>query len=257
MTFSLAKWYLDCVTDDGTAVIGYSARLRWGPLRTGYAAILVSPPSGHPTFTSTTRATSAPALDPAGTQLDWQVPRLKVEGCWQRDAEPIGATLLDGIDWRSPMPRAQVELTIAGRRHCGLGYVDHLDLRVPPHRLPFHRLRWGRHLSPSHHAVWIAWADGLERQWGWCDGRRQSHPRVADTAVTCDDHSELRLPSGRELVDRPVRTLLRPMHALLRLTLARTVGAMRDHKRVTRSAMHDPGGTMLDHGWTIDEEVTW
>jgi hypothetical protein len=155
------------------------------------------------------------------------------------------------------MPRAEVELTIAGRRYRGLGYVDHLDLRVLPHRLPFHRLRWGRHLTAQHHAIWIAWVDGIDRQWAWCDGTRQSQPSIADTGVTLDDHSELRLSNGRELVDRPVRSLLRPMHALLRLPLARTVGAMRDHKRVTRSTMCDPSGAVIERGWTIDEEVTW
>ena len=33
--FTLTKWYLDLVTDDGLAVVAYSARLRWGLISTG------------------------------------------------------------------------------------------------------------------------------------------------------------------------------------------------------------------------------
>ena len=40
--FTLAKWYLDLVTDDGTAIIGYSARLAAGALRVGYSSVLQS-----------------------------------------------------------------------------------------------------------------------------------------------------------------------------------------------------------------------
>jgi hypothetical protein len=38
--FSLSKWYMDCVADDGTAFVGYHARLRWRRLTIHYASIL-------------------------------------------------------------------------------------------------------------------------------------------------------------------------------------------------------------------------
>ena len=44
--FSLVKWYFDLVTDDGTAVIAYAARLRLTGVRLTYAATLISPPAG-------------------------------------------------------------------------------------------------------------------------------------------------------------------------------------------------------------------
>lgn len=255
--FALAKWYLDLVTDDGTAVIGHSARLRWGPLRTGHAALLVSPASGPPTFTSTIRPTPPPILDPTGTRLEWRAPRLAIEGSWLRDAEPLSAALLEGVAWHSPMPRARVEVIVGKTRYGGWGYLDHLELRLPPHRLPFHRLRWGRHLSGRHHVTWIGWGEGIERRWVWRDGMPQAGPEVTGTGVTFDDRSELRWAVGRDLVDRQVRTLFRPMGALLRLPLALSTGAMRERKRVARSTLREPSGQVLDRGWTIHEEVTW
>ncbi|HYF95417.1 MAG TPA: hypothetical protein VD969_24665 [Symbiobacteriaceae bacterium] len=41
--FHLSKWYLDCVAEDGSALIGYRARLRWRSLALEYAAALVAP----------------------------------------------------------------------------------------------------------------------------------------------------------------------------------------------------------------------
>ena len=155
------------------------------------------------------------------------------------------------------MPRARAEVTVAGTRHVGLGYVDQVELRVPPHRLPFRRLRWGRHLSGHHHATWIGWANGLERQWAWRDGVAQEAPEVSGTGVVFDDRAELRWSAGRELVDREVRTLFRPIHLLLRLPLMRTTGAMREQKLVGRSTLREPSGNVLDRGWAIHEEVTW
>ena len=40
--FKLSKWYLDVITEDGSAFIGYAARLEWGPLRVAYGATLLA-----------------------------------------------------------------------------------------------------------------------------------------------------------------------------------------------------------------------
>lgn len=257
MRFALTKWYLDLVTDDGVAVIGYSARLRWGPFRTDYAAVLVSPPAGPPSHASTVRPTASPRLDPETGSLEWAAAGLGLVGRWRGEVAPLAATLLPGIEWRSPLPRATAEVWHDGHRYRGSGYVDRLELTIPPHRLPFRRLRWGRHLSPGHQAIWIGWADGLERHWAWLDGVLQPVASVSGTGVAFDDTSELRWASGREVIDRGVAESLRPVRLLLRLPLLRMVGAMRERKRLAASTLRAGDGRVLDRGHTIHEEVTW
>src|SRR3990172_7479516 len=46
--FLLNKWYLDLTTADGTVVICYAARLRWGPVRVRYSSVLLAPPGARP-----------------------------------------------------------------------------------------------------------------------------------------------------------------------------------------------------------------
>jgi hypothetical protein len=62
------------------------------------------------------------------------------------------------INWTCHMPRAQATVQFHGEKIAGLGYVESLTLSIPPSKLPFRTLRWGRHLSDRHWLVWIGWA---------------------------------------------------------------------------------------------------
>jgi hypothetical protein len=107
----------------------------------------------------------------------------------------------------------------------GVGYAESLDLTVGPSRLPFHELRWGRHLSPEHAVVWIAWDHSADTRWAWVDGVAQGFSPARD----------LRLWDSRDVRDRHIFGL-------------------HEHKQVSRSAIVRDG-VSLDSGWAIHEVV--
>lgn len=224
--FRLEKWYLDLTTERGAVAILYSAHLDWGPLHTDYSSVLRSDDGGPPRERTTIRHGAPPEL--GDRTLTWGNPRLGVHGTWDRCDAAIHQTLCTSagrsIDWTCHMPRAFARLHCGDDLLEGFGYAECLVLTIPPGDLPFHELRWGRHLSPEHSLVWIDWAHGAERHWMWLDGKE----RRAALAVR-DSH---------DVVDR---NLLWFLH---------------EHKQVSRSALVRDGRA-LDEGWTIDEVVTF
>ena len=124
-------------------------------------------------------------------------------------------------------------------RFDGFGYAECLRVTVPPSRLPFHTLRWGRHLSEHHSLVWIAWTGDTPRTWVWLDGVAAPQAIVTDTGL-------VGLPHDASLVVRDSRTILD--HRV-------PCTALREHKQLGRSALVT-AGRPLDHGWTVHEVVT-
>jgi hypothetical protein len=257
--FQLSKWYLDLVTPDGIAVICYAVRLRWGPARLRYAAILVDSPGAKPEEAFTLHRVERPAID-AGI-LRWRCDALDVHGEWRRRQPAIRETLLrsraGAIRWSCRMPLATAEVQWADRRFAGLGYVETLGMTVAPTRLPFRTLRWGRHLSAEHSLVWIDWTGEVSGQWIWLDGVRQP-------GATFTDDGMIQVSGGRRLHFRDSRDLrnrlvLPSVGAALSAIASRWAGSLatlREHKMVARSALCDDH-VRFDEGWTVYETVEW
>lgn len=256
--FHLGKWYLDLVTPDGTAVICYAARLRWGPLRLRYASILVAPPRAETEEAATVRRVERPGID--RDILRWRSGPLDVQGEWRRRRPAIRETLQrDGagaVRWSCRMPLADAEVQWGGRRFAGLGYVESLGLTIPPTQLPFRTLRWGRHLSRDHCLIWIDWTGEVSGRWIWLDGVRQPE-------ATFSGEGMIRLANGRSLHLRDSRDLqnrlvLPSVAAVIPAIAARRAGSLatlHEHKMVARSALHQDEKP-LDGGWTVCEIVT-
>lgn len=256
--FELDKWYLDLVTPDGSAAVLYSARLRWGALRVGYAGRIVSR-DGRTEDTSTVMEVTAPLFD--GSELTWSNRQLGVAGVWRRQAPPIERTLTltdrGSVDWHCHLPLAQVRLTLDDRALTGLGYAERLRLSILPWQLPFRRLRWGRHTSASHSVVWIEWDDGRAGRWIWHNGAER-------TGATLTDHRVAGLSGGAELTFGPDVTvrdhrLLPALAERLPEVVQRAAGplaALHERKWLAPSAVNVPRSAP-DPGWTLHEEVTW
>ncbi len=257
--FTLTKWYLDLVTDDGVALVAYSARLHWGPIRLGYSALLRSAPGRASVEAASIRRSEVPQLD--GDLITWQSAPLGLVGSWRREAAPIAATLLDtaagGIAWNCRMPRAQASITCGGETWCGRGYAETLRLTIVPNQLPFRTLRWGRHLSDRHAVVWIEWEGETSRRWVWLDGAEQPAARLTPTGLDLGDGRTVRFSASRDLRNRAVEANLSPVAASVRRRLIGSLGGMREHKLLSRSAVVSADGAELDAGWAIHEEVTW
>jgi hypothetical protein len=260
--FLLTKWYLDVVSAEGTALIAYAARLRWGRVRLAYASVLVSEASRP---ARETRAFGAGGLWPRldGDRLTWAHPRLGIDGTWDRETPAIRRRLLksdDGeIRWACEMPCARASVTVGDRTFEGLGYAERLSLSIPPWKLPFRTLRWGRHTSTEHSLVWIDWAGDDTRRHVWLDGVEQPDAclRSDGRAVSrLDRETTLRLDAARDICDQ--RALGRIAGRVPGLTrrLAGPVAAMREHKQIARGTIERQGDADRA-GWTLFETVTW
>ena len=256
--FVLTKWYLDLVTDDGTAVVGYWARLRWGPIRLGYVALLRSAPGRAPEERASARRSDPPHED--DDLISWHCAPLRLTAAWRRESPSLGATLLDNADgqirWSCSMPRAQAMVEWDGVTHEGRGYAELLQLTIPPHRLPFRTLRWGHHGSDRHAVVWIDWQGDSSRRWVWLDGAEQPGATMTATGLELEDGRAVRFTESRDLQRRPVAAALSPVAPVVRRWLMGSLGGMREHKQVSRSALTSADGGELDAGWAVHEEVT-
>jgi hypothetical protein len=257
--FLLDKWYLDVVTSGGEVAIVYSARLRWGAVRVGYASALEDCGPGAHHESRTLRAVEAPRHN--ASALTWHNRILDVEGCWQCDAPPIDRTLastsVGEIRWSCQMLRARASIRIADRTYDGLGYVERLRLTIPPRKLPFDALRWGRHLSDRCSLIWIDWRGAEHQSWVWLNGTEQPAALVTDAGV-CGlvDGAELCLEEGRDVLNRhTIVSLSDLLPAVVRRASAPLAG-MRERKRVARSSIVI-GSNRVDQGWTLHELVTW
>ncbi len=257
--FELDKWYLDLVTDRGTALIGYAVECRVGPASIRYASLLHASPDSPAVERTTRRDARSPVHE--GNLLRWNVPALGFEGCWERIGAPVGQTLLHTargrIEWHCHLPRARVTARFESAAMVGLGYAERLHITVPLWQLPFRTLRWGRYVSDRRGLVWIEWTDGLERRWIWSDDDAQPATRLhADGVSGLSGPSELRFEDRRIVRDRQV---LDSVGRLLPAAIRDRVGplaGMREQKWLSRSSLRHED-MVTDRGWTIHEEVRW
>lgn len=259
-TFQLSKWYLDCIAGDGTAIVGYWARLRWGALALEYAAALLAPAGDQPRQSHTLRPPAPPVI--AGRTCTWRCDPLQLEGQWEAAASPVELDLLDtpdgGIRWAIHQPRAQARVSVAGHVFTGLGYVERLDLSIPPWRLPFDTLRWGRFLSPDHALVWLDWDKGGadRRRFAVLNGAVCPEPAITDEGVHLPGTGDLVFLGSRRLREgHLVATVLDPIPGLVNL-LPGSFRRAHESKRVSPGVLSLPGMPPSE-GWSLYEVVTW
>lgn len=255
--FRLTKWYLDCHSTEGDAAILYWARVDYGPLRLRYGAALLKLQSGPAGSSYTLRPGGPPRLSP-GSGGRWSCPRLGAEVNWKSRARPFGATLLEEaagvVEWKCLSSRAEVSTRVGERRVSGPGYVERLTLTLPPWRLPFDRLRWGRFLAPEVDWVWIDWSGALDASWLFVDGAERPVGSVSVDKVVDGNGENLVLAPGEVLRQGTLRsTGLRPLRWLA-AWVPRWRSA-RETKWISRGRLARPSGTV--EGWAIHEEVSW
>lgn len=256
--FQLSKWYLDLTTPDGTAVICYSARLRWGPVRVRYSSILLAIPGAKPEEAFSIRHVDRPLI--ADGIVRWHSEALGVIGEWRREQPAIRETLMrapaGAIRWSCRMPLATAAVQWRSRRFTGLGYVESLGMTLPPTQMPFRTLRWGRHLSSEHSLVWIDWSGEVPGQWVWLDGVRQQGVTFGtDGTIQLPGERGLQLFDAHDIRNQPVLPSLLTALPGVASRVTGSLGTLHEHKMVARSALHD-GLLPLDSGWTVHEVVT-
>lgn len=258
--FSLHKWYLDLVTSRGDVVILYAARLRWRAVRVAYVSALEDTADGTHRERGSVGRLDIPRRH--GDELTWHSDALDVRGRWLRDTPSLRrralASTADGtIRWTCHMPRARATVQAGNVTYEGLGYAEHLSLTMPPWKMPFNELRWGRHASSRHSLVWIDWRGTEPRSWVWLDGEEQPDAVVTDAGVSgLGGGATLCVQGGRDVVNRDVLATLTNLLPGLTRRLTGRLGDMHEHKLVEASSIIR-AGERLDDGWTVREVVTW
>lgn len=157
--FHLSKWYMDCISGDGTVVIGYTARLTWKQLTLNYASILRRTPHRSAETAATFFSSDYPVR--TGDTIDWICSGVDAAGRWKQRFPSVRKELLknnDGtIRWSCEMPGAEAQMRVGGETVRGHGYVELLEMTIPPWKLPIDELRWGRFVAPNDAVVWIDW----------------------------------------------------------------------------------------------------
>jgi hypothetical protein len=269
--FQLSKWYLDCVATDGSAFIGYWARLSWRRLRLEYAAFLFAPIESRPRQLHSLGSSPPPII--AGQTCTWSCSPLGIVGRWESTASSIRRTLLrsqaGAVHWFCHQPRADVTLRFGGSRAgareaalTGLGYVEELNLTIPPWRLPFDTLRWGRFVSAEHALVWLEWERAAlagrgrsSRRLAALDGKLTSRPIAGEREVTVPN-AHLQLGDTRTLREGALTAnALSAVPQLVRL-LPRRFKRAHESKRLSAGTLLIPGKAPST-GWVIHEVVRW
>ena len=256
--FRLSKWYLDCVTEGGDAALLYWAWMRWGPLQLRYGSALLMPRDAAPTDRHTLRPDGPPSTDADGA-VAWECRRLGVRGSWIGRTAGVERTLLEQADgeirWHCVSPRAEATVHVGGRTLGGLGYVEHLSMTLPPWRLPFEALHWGRYVSSADAVVWIRWEGDVPRTWAFESGVERYPARIMEHRVELPGRRQvLTFEDGRVLrTGRLSTTALRSLRVLAWL-LPRWRWA-HETKWLARATLDGP--ETRSAGWVVHEAVRW
>jgi hypothetical protein len=258
--FSLTKWYLDCVTENGDAIMCYVASLRWKMLSWKYSSILVRRLSGLVGTKATLHRGTFPKLEADGVR--WECHHPAIKGTW-KGLEPsfqhkIFASSKTPLSWRCVQPRAEVEID-AGTfgRFSGYGYVDFLEMTAKPWQLPLEELRWGRFLSPTDSIIWIDIRGPLTECLLFHNGIPVMNGRVLDTEVDFGD-LDLHLTFEETEVLREgalASTALSVIPGVNKLLPDKMLNT-KECKWRSRGALWD-GNKIKCTGWTIHEVVKW
>lgn len=257
-SFSLRKWYLDCVAPDGEVVILYHAELQWHRIQLHYSSMLRYTEPGGTSVRTSLRSVAPPV---GSTDcIEWRSKALGIEGSWKRIAPSVDVMLLESpegdIRWNCTMPKGEVELAVEGARPiAGLGYVECLEMTLKPWQMPIKELRWGRFLSDSDSAVWIEWKGSLPRKVLYHNGLLVDASVITEHQIHFDNRTLL-LTEPAVLREGPlVSTALAAIPGIARLFPGHILDS-HEIKWRSHGQLHSPLHPS-SAGWAIHEVVRW
>ncbi len=217
--FHLSKWYFDCVTREGSAFLGYSARLDWGAVCVHYGGLLASTGEGAPLEFSSFVEVPPPAM--VAGALTWHHEALGISVRYEPTAPPISHALFNGhahghVDWDCVAPTANATIVVGENTLRGTGYVEHLTMRIEPWKLPCETLRWGRFTAGQSSIVWLDFRGTEQRTLVFENGNEVVEASVMADTVALDEVRALELGPGRMLRDAPIVAPFRRASQLMR-----------------------------------------
>lgn len=194
-------------------------------------------------------------------RIVWRAPAVDCMFCADIRRDPIALRLFETdsgfVDWRCEAPAALVTLDLAGPAPIrGCGYVERLELTIPPWRLPVDELRWGRWMdgAADRSVVWIDWRGAEPRTWVFVDGVRRTESIVGDDRVS-GGAATLMLARGSTLFSRSLSEIVDGIPAL-RAVVPASLLALRDVRWSSTGSLQCRGAASIE-GHAIHELVTF
>src|SRR5579871_209289 len=123
--FSMVKWYLDCITPAGDALIVYCSEARWRGLNMAMGSVLESAGGAAP---ETRSAVGQYSVSATADEIRVENPRLGVGGTWQAIAPAHQSIVYESADgavtWNCVQPAARTAVRCHERKWEGLGYAE-------------------------------------------------------------------------------------------------------------------------------------
>ncbi len=261
--FYLNKWFLDCVSEAGEAMIFYAAKLKLHRREVNYTSLLNYDPAKGVTHRSRFSKIHLPEKN--GGSIYWNDPQFAVEGQWKALTSPIQVRIFESdegyLDWNCFQPASSVCLKVKDKAIKGMGYAEQLVLTVEPWKIPMNELRWGRYGSLEDYLVWIELRGEGKQQWMWYNGEKIEKANIDDEQITIPakginlnlDRSVV-LESEKKILQL-VRDLIRYIPGLNRSMPFRFLMAD-EFKWLSRGSLQKEGKE-VSKGWTIYEFVNF
>ena len=254
--FRLSKWYLDCVSGRGEAVIVYWAELRWRRLAVHYSSVLLFA-AGRLCERSSLRGGQAPWLH--GDLIEWSCDALDTRGAWRSAGQPPIHRVLyrkggGTLEWHCLQPLAEANVSCGGQKISGPGYTERITLTLAPWDLPIEELRWGRAHFPGRSAVWIDWSGPEAKRSVFVDSKEVEGVQVTDSLVS-SPQTTIRLAGRQVLREGPVEGTSVGSIPGVRQALSKAGLLMDEHKWLSAATLEEVGATL--HGSAIHEVVKW
>jgi len=250
--WSIRKWYLDCVAEDGTTWIGYWADIRWSGMRVPVVSSLLYADSRF-SATNKLRAEEQPEL--IDGHLRWSSPSLGLRV--EMSAAGGGTThqLHEGVQWRCVMPAAEARVQLPDRTLRGIGYAEVLELSVAPWQLPLRELYWGRVTCRNTSLVWIRWSGEKPLLLALHNGMIEPVASVEDDEVRLADGKRVQMTERAILREETLANTLHSLRGIAALLPRALMGAV-ERKWRSRGTVF-AGEHPIDEGWVIHERVTF
>jgi len=255
--FKLQKWYFDCINSKGEIFIGYAAKLQFGLIKLNYGSIIIVEKNGKH---KQKQSFNFGKLKEKNKSLEWLNDSLNVNGKWFGKSGGNKNILYEGkegrIVWQCLKPNANVLINHAGKTIEGLGYVEKLYMTLPPWKLPFNELRWGRFISTNQkkYFIWIDWKGKLCKSWVWSDSGFSKGDIKDNVIITKKQKLILKY-------SRPIRlgNLADSLFGNLRFLsnlFPRKLRKIEENKFLSRGQLFLKDRSKIN-GWSINELVKW
>jgi len=258
-SFHLTKWYLDCVSERGDLVIGYSALLQLGLLKFPLAGRLYRIDGRTENAASLTRRWLQPQQDSGS--LTWNCPKLDIQGVWKPLSAPVQRVLLEdatgSVVWDCVQPSADVTVRLSGGSEIrGLGYAERMEITVPLWKLGIRTLQWGRFVSKSDSVVWIVWHGQRPLSLLIHNGIEIPDGKVEQDRIILKQDRQLIMDEPQILRQGVINDTALSSIPLVRAVLPKWLRKIDEQKWLCRGRLELADG-ISTHGWVIHERVSF